>query len=210
MTKWFALLLWMILMMLRVYKYGKSSTTNSTSTNYVSNIFHDLLAFGLYTGRGAPTSISVQHLPHDLQELHDQQQSVGWVQIYYGRLVQGWIAAVHKYHPQTNGVLYYIKCLQLIWQAILKIWHICTSHLHHPSSHEQEDRSVLQAAVHQIFKEARNDPTLSTLIENLDPAQILSRPTHRVGQWVTNSDNHIRAHWQAIQLRTKLCTQAGH
>jgi len=83
---------------------------------------------------------------------------------------------------------------------------ICNNHLH-PSSHEQEDCSILQAAVHQIFNKARNDPTLSTLIKNLDPNQILSQLTCCVRQWVTISDNHIWAHHQAIQLWAKLCTQ---
>jgi len=100
----------------------------------------------------------------------------------------------------------YVKCLQLIWQAIIKIWHIHNQHLH-PSSHEQEDHSLLQAAVHQIFEEAQNNLALSPLIENLDPDRILSPPTCRIQQWVNNSDNHLHAHHQAIQLIAKLHTQ---
>jgi len=49
---------------------------------------------------------------------------------------------------------------ELIWQATLKIWKTQTDQLH-PGNPKQEDCSQLQAAVHQIFFEARRDPTVT-------------------------------------------------
>jgi len=117
-----------------------------------------------------------------------------------------WVQVLQTYHPQINGIMYYSKCIRLIWQAVLKIWKLCNKHLH-SCSHEQEDRSMLEAAVHWIFHEACQDPILQTMIEHTEPKRILSQPTCQICQWVTNSNNHIRAHSKAAQLQAKLCTQ---
>jgi len=52
--------------------------------NNISNIFYDLMAYGLYNGRQALHTIKLHHLPQDIQEMQEQQQQVGWAQIYYG------------------------------------------------------------------------------------------------------------------------------
>jgi len=83
---------------------------------------------------------------------------------------------VSKSYLQVNGNHYYTKILQLVWQqATLKIWKIQNDHLH-PGHPKQEDRSRLQAAVNQIFYEARHNLQLQVLVENLDPDQIMAHP----------------------------------
>jgi len=114
--------------------------------NTISNIFHDLLN----TAHNAPTTIVLHHLPHDIQALHDQQEHLGWKQLYYGWLLPQWIHVLQTHHPQINGIMYYSKCIKLIWQAVLKVWTLRNAHFH-PWSHEQEDRSLLEAAVCHIF-----------------------------------------------------------
>jgi len=93
----------------------------------------------------------------------------------------------------------------LIWQAVLKMWKSQNNHLH-PGSPEQEDCSYLQAAVNQIFFKAQRDLTLQALVGHLDPEQIMSRPTHCIRQWVTNSNNHMHAHQKAQKLQAHLHT----
>jgi len=172
----------------------------------VSNTFHDLLALGLYLGRDEPTAITFQHAPHDITQMHQLQEQLGWRQLYYGRISPAWIKGIQTYHPQTNGTLYYARCVTLIWQATIQVWKLRNQH-QHPSSYTQEDRSLLEAEVHRIFQEAQQDPILQDMITNLTPEQILSRTTRQVRQWTLNSKNHIRAHHKANQLRAKLQTK---
>jgi len=100
----------------------------------VSNVFHDILAFRLYQGQQEPTTIQLHHLLDDLENLYSTQDCMGWKQLYYSWLTPLWHDLLQKYHPQVNGNHYYTKILQLIWQAILKIWKIQNDHLHpgHP------------------------------------------------------------------------------
>jgi len=44
------------------------------------------------------------------------------------------------------------------------------------------------------------------MIAYTSPEQILSKPMWQVQKWVTHSNNHIRAHRKASQLRAKLQT----
>jgi len=172
----------------------------------VSNVFHDLLAFGLYTARNASTTISFHHAPGDIQALFEQQACLGWRQLYYGRFSPLWVETMQQHHPQINSINYYSKCLTLIWEAVLKIWKIRNQHLH-PSSYQQEDRTLLELEVQQIFQEAQQDFLLQDMLNAITPEQILSRNTRFVRQWVANSRHHIRAHQKAHQLQAKLHTQ---
>jgi len=164
------------------------------------------MAYGLYTGHQALHTIQLHHLPQDIQKMQEQQQQVGWAQIYYGQLSPTWVQVLQTHHPQVNAVLYYAKCITLVWKAVLQVWTVWNKHLH-PGTYEQEDPRLLEAAIRQIFAEAQSDPNLQPLIDNLEPDTILARPTRRVRQWVTNSKHHLQAHRKAQQLRAKLRTQ---
>jgi len=174
--------------------------------NSVSNIFHDLLAAGLYHGCSEPTHITFHHAPNNILQLHQQQEQLGWRQLYYGCMSPSWVTGLQAYHTQLNGTTYYTQCVTLIWKAIIQIWKLQNQH-QHPSSYTQEDHSLLEAEVHHIFQEAQQNPILQDMVANTSPEQILSHPTRQVRQWTTNSKNHIRAHHKANQLRAKLKTQ---
>jgi len=190
----------------QIWKELHDSLFQHQTKHDVSPIFHDILAFGLYQGRQEPTTIQLHHLPTDLNNLYSAQYQMGWKQLYYGRMTPLWHALLQLYHPHVNGNHYCTKVIQLIWQATLKIWKICNAHLH-PGNPEHEDRSQLQAAVNQIFEEARRDPQLQVLVENIDPEQIMARPVRRIRQWVTNSNNHMRAHMKIAKLQARLRTR---
>jgi len=155
--------------------------------------------------RQATTHLTFHHLPNELHALFSAQEQLGWKQLYYGCLTPLWSELLQQYHPQINSRIYLAKVITLIWQAMLRVWKLHNDHLH-PGNLEQEDRSQLQAAVNQIFFEARQDPQLQVLIENLNPDQIMSRPTHRIRQWVTNSHNHMQAHMKVVKLQARLRT----
>jgi len=118
--------------------------------NGVSNIFHDILAYGLYQGCQAPTQLTFHHLPHNISNLYQSQERLGWKQLYYGQFATQWIPLLTHYHPQLNGLHYITKIVVLSWQSVLQVWGLRNAHLH-PGNLEQEDRSQLQAAINQIF-----------------------------------------------------------
>jgi len=120
--------------------------------NTVSNVFYEMIAYGLYQGHQAPTHLKFFHLPHDLHALYSAQEQLGWKQLYYGCLTPIWSELLQQYHPQINSIIYFAKIITLIWQAMLKVWKLHNDHLH-LGNPEQEDHSQLQAAVHQIFFE---------------------------------------------------------
>jgi len=174
--------------------------------NGVSNIFHDILAYGLYQGCQAPTQLTFHHLPHDISNLYQSQERLGWKQLYYGWFATQWIPLLTHYHPQLYGLHYITMVVVLIWQSVLQVWGLWNWHLH-PGNLEQEDRSQLQAAVNQIFFEAHQDPLLQAMVEHLDPDHIMQLPTHHIQQWVTNSTHHMHAHFKAVKLQARLCTR---
>jgi len=175
-------------------------------THSISNVFHDIIAFGLYQGRQAPTQLSFNHLPDDIHHLYQAQERLGWKQLYYGRFSSVWIQLLEYYHPQVNGLHYLAKCVTLIWQSVLQVWAVRNAHLH-PGNRDQEDHSQLQATVNQILFEAHQDPLLQALVASIDAEQLMAQPTRRIRQWVTNSYNHMRAHSKAIKLQARLRTR---
>jgi len=77
--------------------------------NNISPIFHDILAFKLYTSHNAPTTIQLHQLPQDLKALMEQQQQHGWTKLYYGCFSRPLSTyAMQTYHPQINGVRHYV------------------------------------------------------------------------------------------------------
>jgi len=89
--------------------------------NNTGNIFHDLMAYGLYLGRDCLTTLYMDHLPHEIQDIHDAQAAaLGWKQIYYGRLSTQWPSILNYYHPMVNSINYYIKSLVVIWKQHYK------------------------------------------------------------------------------------------
>jgi len=96
------------------------------------------MAYGLYTGHHTLHTIQLHHLPQDIQNMQEQQQQLGWAQIYYGQLSPTWVQVLQTHHPQVNAVLYYAKCIALVWKVFLQVWQIQNKHLH-PGTYEQED-----------------------------------------------------------------------
>jgi len=95
----------------QIWKELHDSLHKHQIQNSISNIFHGILAFGLYHGHQAPTDLKFCHLPHDLTELYCRQESLGWKQLYYGHLTLMWISLLGHYHPQINGKTYFTKVI---------------------------------------------------------------------------------------------------
>jgi len=68
----------------------------------------------------------------------------------------------------------------------------------------------LQAIINQIFHDAQQDPILQETVASIDPTIVMAKPIHKLRQWITNSHNHMRAHYKAAQLQAKLQTNDIH
>jgi len=127
--------------------------------NSVSNIFHNLLAASLYHGHGEPTHITFHHATNEILQLHQQQEQLGWWQLYYGRMSPSWIAGLQAYHPQLNVMTYYTQCVTFIWKAILQIWKLWNQH-QHPSSYTGGSQPIRsRGPLHLSRSSTRPHPT---------------------------------------------------
>jgi len=173
----------------------------------IESTFHDLFQYGLIIGRQGTLGFDPRpQLSESLHVLHDAQSSLGWQQLYYGRLSPQWVMLHNKSHPDINGLHYFTKYVTLIWQAILRQWKLRNQHLY-PTDTLQEDRTHLQAIVNQIIHDAQQDPNLQDMVATVTPEIIMAKPIRKLRQWINNSHNHIRAHYKAAQLRAKLHTK---
>jgi len=119
-----------VYIVLTTNRYGRSFMNPSTSIRYripsatysmkslslaysISDIFYEILVFGLYQGHQAPMDLMFHHLPHDLFKLYHRQESLGWKQLYYEYLMPLWIHLLGHYHPQINGWTYFTKVIML-------------------------------------------------------------------------------------------------
>jgi len=115
----------------------------------------------------------------------------------------------HTHQKLISNQLYRSnKTIVQVWKTLiiycLKIFH---------STNSKNDKQIgfttlsqLQAAVNQIIFEASQDPLLQALVENIDTEQIMTQPTCRIPQRVTNSYNHMQAHSKAVKLQARLRT----
>jgi len=143
-------------------------------------MYHDLFHYRLILGRQGTLRFNPQpHLSESLHQLHNAQSSLGWQQLYCGRLSLQWVTLHNQSHPDINGLHYFTKYVMLIWQAILWQWKLRNQHLY-PASTQQEDRTQLQAIVNQIIHDAQQDPNLQDMVATVTPAAIMAKPIRQL------------------------------
>ncbi len=166
---------------------------------------YNVLVNGLYAGRGAPL-ITTHDEDDMIQNIKQQQQRLGWKQIYYGRLAAVWATGITESQATIQGVVFYSRVMILIWKAVVEQWMVRNSHLHPPST-TMDDRTQLEYIVHQIIQEAQADPELQDLVTAFDPEVLLRRPIKHIRHWITNSKNHMLAHQKAATIRAQIHTK---
>jgi len=160
--------------------------------------YYNALINGLYAGRGDPP-IPTHDEDEMIKNIQQQQQRLGWKQLYYGRLAEVWVTGITASQPAIQGVIFYSRVTTLIWKAVVEQWKVCNSHLHPPSM-TLDDRTQLAYIVHQIVQEAQADPELQDLVMAFDPEVLLRRPINHIRHWITNSKNHMLAHQKVATI----------
>jgi len=77
-------------------------------------------------------------------ESYQEQQQLGWKQLYYRRIVTAWAHGLTASHSTIKGIVFYSRLLLLIWQAVLAQWKIQNQHLH-PQNSKAKDHTQLNA-----------------------------------------------------------------
>jgi len=134
---------------------------------------------------------------------HQHQNSLGWKQILYGRYSTQWVSAMHQQTPPINGQHFLTKVIVLTWTQIVALWSLRNRHQHPPATTNM-DRSRLRNLVQQIIHEAQQDPHLEALVGHIQIDRLMSRPTKQIHHFINRSNDHIRAHKQAVETRAQL------
>jgi len=142
--------------------------------------------------------------PDTIQMLFWQQCSIGWDQLFHGRITTSWAFYIDHHMPtKTNGTIFYSKVINLIWTYILSSWHQRNTALHNPNPMDDFRWQALETQVAQIFQQIQEDPTLHQHAPRLTLEQIMQQPIRYIRRFVTTSNSQMR---DCIRAACK-CTQ---
>jgi len=79
--------------------------------------YYNALTHGLYIGQGAEPSAPLHEDDAMIQTIQQQQEQLGWKQLYYGWLTNAWVQSLN-----ARGIVFYSRVLLLIWQSVLALW----------------------------------------------------------------------------------------
>ncbi len=154
------------------------------------------------------TTIDEQSIsyPDDIKPLFYAQQSIGWDQLYHGRISSTWAYQVTTNSQyKTNGIVFYTKVIGLIWQYVLDCWNQRNQHLH-ASDSLPPDYQVLEAQVRHIVDTANNEPALANVAPTLTVEQIMQQPIPRIRGWAQRGAQHVHNYLTAAHKRAVLHT----
>jgi len=135
-----------------------------------------------------------------IQNVKQQQEKLGWKQIYFGWLTLVWANGITARQETIKGVVFYSRVIILIWKAVVEQWTLQNTHLH-PSNPTQEDRTQLELIVYQIVQEEQADPKLQDMVTSFDPEVLLRRLIKHIRHWIMNSKNNMLAQQKATAIR---------
>jgi len=140
--------------------------------------YYNVLAHGLYLGHGysggAQPPAQSQVDEEVVQQIKQDQEKLGWKQLYYGCITCAWAHSLTTSITTINGIVFYSRVqILLIWQAVLNQWQVHNQHLH-PPNHMEEDCTQLKCMVYQVLQEAQADPNMHELIASVNPNELLN------------------------------------
>jgi len=159
----------------------------------------DLIAEGYRLSRdnARPSPLHIRQQP-SIQMALQQQASLGWKQLLYGRIVEAWQTLLHTKAPRINSTNFFSKIIHHGWTVLITIWQIRNMHLHPPQEH-LTDRTQLQAIVENIFHTVQLDSTLRDLLQYTTIEQVMSKTIREIRKWIKHSTNHIQAHQEGAK-----------
>ncbi len=189
------------------YRKLQNDLSSLHSQNQLDPHLFQLLWQGLQAIR-TDTTINEQcdSYPEEFKLLFQAQQSIGWDQLYYGRISSKWaqyITTSSQY--RINGTVFYTQAIGIIWNYIFDCWKQRNQHLH-STNHLPPDYQVLEEQVRRIVEVANNDPALAHAAPTMNVEQIMQQPIPRIRSWAQRGAHHVHNYLTAAHKRAVLHT----
>jgi len=124
-------------------------------------------------------------VPLPLRHPIHQQQSIGWDQLYQGRIARTWSQAINQSHPtrQSAGDQVLIHLQHFIWHYILDTWALRNQHLHQQA--HTMNVPDFQQAVWTLYKQRDHlNLTAQDALYRQPLEQVLELPALPLENWV--------------------------
>lgn len=198
------------------FKQGKCEPTTS-----------NLLLSGLFLWAHTPPT----HPPSNISPAHQmafhEQQTIGWDQLWYGRLSNKW-AEIHEayrespLHPSRTDIktdilheelhtipgrghpheIWVQILIRKIWSFALTTWTLRNEQQHQSDEQDPTTTSRLKTQIQAIYNSAHQLPTQDRDIVHTHPVQnILHRSRAQQQHWIMLNQHFIKTQHQAAQAR---------
>jgi len=176
--------------------------------NHIDPHMFQLLWQGLQAIRqDTPLIDQPEYYPEPYHKLFYAQQSIGWDQLYYGRISTLWAHCITiDSQYRLSGDVFYSQVIGLIWKCIFECWTQCNQHLHSPTA-KPPDYAVLAEQVCHIIEAASQNPALAAVAPTRTAEQILQWPLPFIHGWAQCGAQHIQNYLTAAHKCAVLHTQ---
>jgi len=136
------------------------------------------------------------------------QIRLGWEQLYYGRISNGWASAINATNPHLDktGEQVMVLIQQRIWKYILDTWALRNQHLHHQAANLNLP-DYRQAATTLYEQRDRLPPAAQEALYRQPIEVILALPAPRLEQWVRRGHKYYNQQIKAAKYQATLRTQ---
>jgi len=150
----------------------------------------------------------LQDLPPAIQAPVQQQQRLGWDQLYRGQVSSAWAQAIDSLHPRlaSTGTQVMISMIRLMWIYILDAWKTRNQHLH-SSANQLNLPNYRQAAITLYELRHQLSPTAQTALYQQPLEQLLEQPAPRLQRWVQAGYKYFNQQTKAAKKQAVLHTR---
>jgi len=135
------------------------------------------------------------------------QQSIGWDQLYQGRIARTWAQAINRIHPtrQSAGEQVMTHLQRVIWHYILDTWALPNQHLHRTAN--TMNVPDFQQATRNLYEQRDQlNPEAQEALYRQPLEQILELPAPRLKNWVIQGHKYYNQQLKAAKKQAKLHT----
>jgi len=186
----------------------KDHLTTTTRKLRLHPCIFTALWLGLHSVRQDAPYPDIGHdlLPR-LRPTIQQQFSLGWTQLYQGRLTRDWAQAIDVIHPELalSGEQVMTQLLCTIWTYILDVWKIRNTHLHRNAN--LLDLPNYHQAVINLYEQRHLIPATAQEALYRQPLEaILEQPLPRLQTYAQKGLTYFNQQLKAAKIQARLNT----
>jgi len=186
----------------------KDNLTTTTRKLRLHPCIFTALWLGLNSVRqDAPYPDIAHDLLPRLRSTIQQQSSLGWNQLYQGRITRDWAQAIDVIHPELalSGEQVMTQLLCTIWTYILEVWKIRNTHLHRNAA--QLDLPNYRQAVINLYEQRHLIPAMAQDALYRQPLEvILEQPPPRLQTYAQKGLTYFNQQLKAAKIQARLNT----